>query len=340
MANDEARRPEVRLLQAWSAAEQQVSKSGSLRVVPLVSSGRQVHLSVGQEGWRGLVMPLDPGEIVTVPKEFRSSSSGALRAEVAQFSSGSDAIDALHIWCRDPRCNDAFVSFAVFLLDRARDEQELGILLAKSHAEFERLLGASGAIDHPRLTGLIGELLVLFDGVQISPEMVMYWAGPRGERHDFRNGATAIEVKSSLRSDLKAHRVQISDWDQLETPEGGRLHLHSIRLEQVAGGDWSVPRLLQAIRICLNEKGLAALESLLAKYDSTLIDCALEFSVKERSTYRVVDGFPRLVAGMLSDGKPLGVSAVSYTLDLDHAESFRIDWNQTLTEFFRGAADA
>lgn len=340
MASNEAQRPELRLLQAWITAEQQISKPGSLRVVPLNSVGRQVHVSVTQEGWRGLVIPLDHGEIVSVPKEFRSSSQGALRAELAQFSVGAEATDALHIWCRDPRCNDAFTSFSVFLLDRAGDERELGVLLAESHAEFERLLGAPEAIDRPRLTGLMGELLVLLDGVQINPGMVMCWAGPRGERHDFRNGRSAIEVKCSLRSDLKAHRVQISDWEQLEIPESGRLHLHSIRLEQVAGGDWSVPSLLLAIKTHLDDKGLAVLEELLAKFDRTLINCGLKFSIKERSTYHVIDGFPRLVAAMLVAGKPLGLSGVSYTLDLDHAEPFRVDWNQALTGFCGGMTNA
>src|SRR5690606_14073329 len=179
MANDEAQRPELRLLQAWTTAEQQISKPGSLRVVPLNSVGRQVHVSVTQEGWRGLVIPLDHGEIVSVPKEFRSSSPGALRAELAQFSVGAEATDALHIWCRDARCYDAFTSFSVFLLGRAGDERQLGVLLAESHAQFERLLGAPEAIDRPRLTGLMGELLVLLDGVQINPGMVMCWAGPR-----------------------------------------------------------------------------------------------------------------------------------------------------------------
>jgi hypothetical protein len=340
MANDEAQRPELRLLQAWVTVEQQASKPDSLRVVPLISVGRQVHVSVTQEGLRGLVIPLHHGEILTVPKEFRGGSPGALRAELAQFSSGTEATDALHIWCRDPKCNDAFTSFSVFLLDRAGDERELGVLLAESHAEFERLLGAPEAIDRPRLTGLIGELLVLLDGAQINREMVTFWAGPRGERHDFRNGNSAIEVKCSLRSDLKAHRVHISDWEQLETPQGGVLHLHSIRLEQVAGGDWSVPRLLRAIKTRLDNKGLAALEELLAKFDRTLISCDPEFSVKERSTYQVVDGFPRLVAAMLISGKPLGVSSVSYTLDLDHAEPFRMDWNLVLTGFCEGMTNA
>jgi hypothetical protein len=278
--------------------------------------------------------------VISVPKEFRGSSRGALRAEVAQFSNDQESSNALHVWCADPKCNDAFTSFSVFLLDRAQDGTHLSMLLAESYAEFERLLGASDAIDYAGLTGLVGELLVLFDGVQNGPEMVKYWAGPRGERHDFRNGRSAIEVKCSLRAKLKAHRVHISDWDQLEIPNGGQLHLHSIRLERVAGGDWSVPSLLAAIRSHLNDESRTALDESLAKYSRALTDCVWEFSVKERATYRVIDGFPRLVPDMLIAGKALGVSGVSYTLDLDHAESFRSDWNRVLSGFLGGADDA
>ncbi|MGY0799617.1 PD-(D/E)XK motif protein [Lysobacter sp. A286] len=340
MANNGAERPELRLVRAWLAAERQAPKRGLLRVVPVDSEGRQVQLSVTPEGWRGLVMPIESGEVVNVPKEFRSSSRGALRAEVAQFSAGAKATDALHVWCRDPKCNDAFTAFSVFLLDRKVDEKKLEVILAESYAEFERLLGAAEVLDGPRLTGLVGELLVLLDGVRIEPDMVMHWAGPRGERHDFRKGKSAIEVKCSLRSELKANRVQISDWDQLESPEGGGLHLHSIRLEQVTNGDWSVPSLLDAIKSRLDSKGLAVLDELLAEYDQTLIDCTREFSVKERSTYHVIDGFPRLVPSMLLAGKAPGVSGVSYALDLDHAEPFSADWNKVLMRFFGEGTDA
>lgn len=330
-------RPEAKLVRAWIAADRRVAEPGSLRVVPVDSAGRQVQLSVTPEGWRGLVLPIEPGEVVNVPKEFRQSSRGALRAEVAQFSTGLEVTDALHVWCRDSNCNDAFTAFAVFLLDRKADEKRLEVILSESYAEFVRLLGAGEDVDGPRLTGLIGELLVLLDGARISPDMVMYWAGPRGERHDFRRGASAIEVKCSLRSELKTNRVRISDWDQLEIPTGGELHLHAIRIEQVTGGDWSVPMLLDAIKSCLDKNGIAVLDELLAKHDQSLIRCARQFSIKERNTYHVADGFPRLVPGMLLAGKVPGVSEVTYALDLDHAEPFRADWNNTLIGFLGGA---
>ena len=139
MANDEVQRPELRLLQAWTTAEQQTSKPGSLRVVPLNSVGRQVHVSVAQEGWRGLVIPLDDGEIVSVPKEFRSNSRGALRAELAQFSVGAEATDALHTWCRDrlgvhpslnPRENTCVMLFSS---QPSTGRSDRGILLSTKH---------------------------------------------------------------------------------------------------------------------------------------------------------------------------------------------------------------
>ena len=62
------------------------------------------------------------------------------------------------------------------------------------------------------------------------------WVGPFGGRHDFRRGAVALEVKTT-----RAHTsrdVTIHGEDQLEAPEGGSLHLHFVRLEEVpSGGD-------------------------------------------------------------------------------------------------------
>lgn len=340
MASEQPQRPEFKLTQGWATAEQQQVKARALRVVPVTSTGREIHLSVTPEGWRGLVIPLQHGEVANVPREFRSSSRGALRAEVAQFSTGSEATDALYVWCKDAKCNDAFTSFSVFVLDRAETDRGLGELLSESYAEFERLLGESESVDGSRLVGLVGELLVLLEGVQVGQEMVAYWAGPRGERHDFRNGKQAVEVKTSLRSELKANRVHISDWDQLEIPSGGSLHLHSIRLERVAAGALSVPKLLSEIRANLDLENLKVLDEHLSNFDRTVIDCSWEFSVKRRDTYHVVDGFPRLVPGMLAGGEAPGVSRVSYTLELDHAEPFRADWERLLTAFVGGSVDA
>lgn len=340
MSDDHSQRPELRLVGTWTMIGERPIRERELRVAPVEVSGREISLSLTPEGWRGVLIPLRDGEVVRIPPDFRHTSKSALRAEVAQYFTDCNAENALHIWCRDAACRDAFTSFSVFLLDRADSDTDLATLLVESYAEFQRLLGSSEAVDLARVIGLVGELLVLLDGLRTDKRFARYWAGPRGERHDFRRGVNALEVKCSLRSGIKAHRVRVSDWDQLEIPEGGSLHLHSVRLERVEGGDWSVPRLLAGVRSELNGEDLAEFDALISGIDDALTGCPTEFTIKERHTYRVADGFPRLVPGMLPGGTLLGVSGVSYTLDLDQAEPFRAAWPEVVQLLARDDSDA
>ena len=74
------------------------------------------------------------------------------------------------------------------------------------------------------------------------PHRVECWVGPTGGRHDFRRGAIAVEVKTT-----RAHtsrQVTIHGEDQLDAPDGGALHLHFVRLEEVPSGGASVTSLV------------------------------------------------------------------------------------------------
>lgn len=330
MSTDAGGRTDADLSSRWAELAQQPQKTGSLRVVAVRRAHRPLQLTVTPEGWRGLLIPLGRGEVVSIPGEFRPGSSGVLRAEVAQFLSGESAVDALHVFCIESRCNDAFAAFAAFILERAWPDRDLATVLAEGHAEFKLLFMNASGVDRDRLTGLVGELLVLLDGVRLDPGFPRFWAGPRGERHDFRSGSQAIEVKCSLRSAAKAHKVRITDWDQLQAPDAGALFLFSLRLERVENGAFSVASLAKQITELADEPARTEFLATLSGKFASLAHSGEMFSLNERHSYRVIDGFPRLVPAMLANGKPPGVSAVSYELDLDHAAPFKTDWDAAI----------
>lgn len=324
------------LLQAWTIASQKAVRAQELRVAEIAASYRPVNASVLVDGRHGILIVIRPGERVKIPSAFRGDSPGALRAEIAQYSAGNGAENALHIWCVDFQCSEAFTSFCAILIDRL-ESADLSQLLDDCYREFQRLVGTKSIASRSKITGLLGELLVLRDAVSINAAAIDFWAGPRGERHDFRRSAIAVEVKATRRSESKTRRVRISDWDQLEIPEQGRLYLHWVQLEQCAGGEVAIPRLIADIRVLLDAPQGKVFDEFFENFEREIVNYPEEFAILARETYSVQPGFPRLVPRSLSsEAKLHGVSAVSYDLDLDQAAEYRSDWQAALFDLVGG----
>lgn len=321
---------ESRILKAWSLAGQKASTGGMLRSATISCAARAVSATLSGGGLRGLLIPLASGERIRLSQAFRGGSPGALRAEAAQFMSDEGAVFALHVWCVDERCNDAFAAFADLLVERL-GEGALSDQLSDCYHEFIRLVGERGG-PVSGVVGLLGELLVLRDAVAADAAAIGYWGGPRGERHDFRRAAVAVEVKTTRRAESKTRRIHVSDWDQLEIPQDGRLYLHAVRVEQCVGGELSVPRLISELRGVLGGHA-GAFEQILGEVEPSLLTVTDEFSLHSRATFHVLPEFPRLLRSDLKDATRLkGVSAVGYDLDLEQALEFEIPWPQAISD--------
>jgi hypothetical protein len=133
-----------------------------------------------------------------------------------------------------------------------------------------------------------------------------------------------IEVKASLRSESKSDKVHISDWDQLDVPEGGLLYLHVIRLERVAGGQFSINELIAEISGRLDVPACEAFRKSMDKFGLTDLLSNDRFSIQSRHTYEVRAGFPRLLKRFVAPKTRSGISAVSYNIDLSQASEFII----------------
>ena len=175
--------------------------------------------------------------------------------------------------------------------------------------------------------GLFGELLTLKEIMipALGPESIYSWSGPDSERHDFVSTAVHLEVKTTRKS---RHEHEISRVDQLDFPEGRRLILVSILLEESVAGAESVATKMDEI-IDLVRGDPAASDEFMARMirlgwneELRRTGQLLQFHLRGSHIYEVNDLFPRLPSGFVP---PEGVVAIRYTIDLTNLPFLGVD---------------
>jgi len=175
--------------------------------------------------------------------------------------------------------------------------------------------------------GLFGELLTL-ERIMIpalGPTAVHSWSGPEAERHDFVGKFVHLEVKTTRKS---RHEHEISRIDQLDPPEGRRLMVISVLLEESLGGLETVASKMDEVVDLIRLEG-AASDAFQAKmvqlgWSDELRRSGelLQFNLRDALIYEVNDTFPRLPTGFRP---PEGVVALKYTVDLANIPSIGSD---------------
>lgn len=179
--------------------------------------------------------------------------------------------------------------------------------------------------------GLFAELKFFQEMLQCGvseQDVVESWMGPERGHQDFVYRNTAVEVKAISGRDRNA--VRISSEDQLESLLDN-LYLRISRIVELADSEQALS-LNQLVRQ-LEEKLVdgAARESFSAKLAAAGYVWLLEydqpkFIVQNTVTYRVEEGFPRIIRSELQDG----VLKVQYDIELHKLEPFiaseKIDW--------------
>lgn len=312
-----------RLRAAWEVLGGLPQRTEGLRVYALEEAPRFIRATLSAAAERGLLLGVDLGERISIPRALRAGNGAALESEVAHFEvPGLGERRFIHVWCRDHDANQAFEAFCA-LLWRSVGSEEVTTALARCNEEFRRLLAVSMERGSGTTIGIVGELWVLRELVRREPSMVFAWSGPKGARHDFRRGVVAMEVKTTLRSEARDRRVRISDIDQLDPPADGSLYLCLVRLEQAMDGSLGVTSLVEDIRACLTPDGAVAFEECLASLGE--LDGTSRFELREQVAYHVQGSFPRLTTEKLTSGalEP-GISHVSYDLSLEIARDFEV----------------
>ena len=234
-------------------------------------------------------------------------------------------IDVMNL---DRALDAVFAEVAVEILRRIREGSAPVTAVGGTLQEFKELLrdGVGADVSDSKVIGLIGELLVLQSLCARTPHAVEAWTGPLDQRHDFRRSEMALEVKTSSRAD--ATTVGITSIEQLTAPAGGSLVLVHVRIERAQSGSLSVSNLARALKEAGVDTGEIArrLASLGCESSDAAAWNRVQYELEGIAGYRVLEGFPRINAALFAEGRlPDGIRSVSYIVDLQAAQNFKLD---------------
>jgi len=212
-------------------------------------------------------------------------------------------------------------------LEHATDSaSSLAVSLAHIRRWKTFLSGRSQHLSIEEVRGLFAEIVFLtelIDRQMSCSAAVDAWLGPERSHQDFIFGNTAVEVKSL--SGAERSSVRISSEDQLESLNDA-LFLRMYRLSNLAdaAGARSLNEIVSAFQARLGEaEAVEAFDrKLVAHGYAPLPDYDKpRFVVSDVRSYRVGDGFPRLMRSQL----PTGIANVAYDIRLETIAPYECD---------------
>jgi hypothetical protein len=224
-------------------------------------------------------------------------------------------------------CNDVISTVADIKDDKEFIDASFGRLgiwkIFLDHA------GAKG-LGPDRRRGLFGELYLLKELIfeKYGTDGIKFWTGPSGAMHDFEIGKFAIECKTMAGN--KSQKVMISNERQLEDAGYDDLFLACIAITVRKN---TTPSLVSIIKDI--EKQLSSDPMNLVNFKNNLLRSGYNviheemymtegYHVDEVLTYKVEEGFPRLLAGDLMDG----IGGLKYSVDLSACTDFKIKYEK------------
>jgi hypothetical protein len=298
---------------AYTALRTQPPIGPQLAVLALASVAG-AYAGIDELGRQHMLLEIPAGS--SLPQEISALTIGPRILVIGGIES-----TFLDVTCLSEGLAEVFDHFVAAVLERRATTGENPAVAVATVLERWRefLVTGTRSPGLKKLSALFGELLVVLDVVNSAGRAdIGIWVGPFGGRHDFRGGATAIEVKTTLSH--TSHHVTIHGEDQLVAPEHGQLFLHFVRLEQVPGGGRSVSSLVDELLTF----GVAA-EALFDRLKAAGLPVAqlaatseIGFDVREQFTVPVDDHIPKVVPSSFALGhRPQGVVDISYVIDLD-----------------------
>jgi hypothetical protein len=230
-------------------------------------------------------------------------------------------------------CQDIFTIFCSDILlhwipcSNASDSlNALSRRLALWKKFFQR--GAQGGLNREEHIGLYGELSFIEESLSIGAAslcIVNAWQAPFGTNQDFLFGTRAVEIKTTTGNEID--KIKITNTRQLDTIGLQYLFLNHYAFDFRNGSGRRLPELVTSLKTTLAE---ASFEALSLLTDRLLQAGYVEgmpnefdgwgFTLRKSEVFQVDKGFPRLLESTL----PVGISDVSYTLNLSAAIPFLI----------------
>lgn len=153
------------------------------------------------------------------------------------------------------------------------------------------------------------------------PEVIMFWRGPWGSRHDFEWMNKSVEVKATTNIRGRIHKIH--GLSQLENPENGPLFLFSLSLREENGAANNLPTIIETCRDQLKNmaEGLNYFENSLVHigyspfFEEDYSKCNLR--IVEDVLFQVKDDFPRLTILDILPRLSEGIERVDYDINLN-----------------------
>ena len=268
----------------------------------------------------GLTAAREPCLLIPVAEAGPEEREGGVAVFHRELDTDEGRRTFVVVSCGEPPLRDVFDHFLAALVEaweRAPERHPAATALVVL-ARWRALFRPSRDILGPgELASLLAELMVLAEILERDPaRSVGVWVGPTGARHDFRRGAEAIEVKSTLSH--TAREAGINGIDQLEEPAGGSLTLAWYRLERAEDGPLSVFGLVDRLLAAGAPAGelYALLEQAGSPPALREAHDAVRFDLRECRFFAVEEDFPRIVPQSFPAGVPEGVDDLRYRIAL------------------------
>lgn len=328
-----------RAIERWNLLKTSGKGDGALEV-PSIDSGVETgygtaRYAIDAHGQPRLLVPIAG---IYAAKGLASTSK--LVVTTSTFKVGGKNKLYIDIISQERALDPVFAELAEEILRRIKGGGSPQDSIIKSIEDFRELLKEelSENIPENKILGVIGELEVVRRLSTYHNSAIETWVGPYEQRHDFRRGIHALEVKTSSRSDVK--KVSIHGIDQLSPPNGGVLHLVHVRIERVQGGPLSVRELYKnIISLGVNPELLHNCLKLLGcnnPLSNSWNYCS--FSLEGISVYAVIDGFPRIIdSSFIEESSKEGISSLRYDIDLSTAYKFEVS-KVEIDKIFSGVA--
>jgi hypothetical protein len=309
---------------SWSRLRHQVRDDAA--DVPTVPTGTDtgygaVRYAIGHDGEPRLLVPCGPGSRLT-PIRTRN-----LSVTMSRLSADGKPSLFVDVTCLDCGLESVFSELAADILRRVTAGTPPAAAVVDGIREFRALLedGPETPVPDERIAGLLGELILLRMLCERDVSAIQSWTGPFGQRHDFRRGNNALEVKTSLRLDRTS--VTVHGIDQLSAPDDGRLILFHIMLERDDLGALSIGALASNLISLGVDRHLlrVALQALDCDGPESQEWNRCRFSSPVMKAYEVRHGFPAITRHHFSEGVPPGLANVRYEVNLDLAAGFALD---------------
>ncbi|WP_158559752.1 MULTISPECIES: PD-(D/E)XK motif protein [unclassified Herbaspirillum] len=313
-----------RPIERWEQLRKSQAGDGILEI-PSLSTGVDsgfgyVRFAIGSQGEPRLLVPC--GADVKIKS---APSNSKLLVTVSRLQIDKKTVLFLDVTCVLRSLDSVFAELANEIVYRISTGESPLKAVDSTISDFRALLDnvEHSDVTDQQIVGLIGELTVLLALTKLSPSAIDAWTGPLDQRHDFRNGNDAFEVKTSTRADSSI--IHVSSIEQLTEPKGGTLTLIHVKVERSANGQLSVSNLAsQIIALGCSQELLS--RRLLALGCSSLNSSEWDrarYALEHMDAYRVKEGFPRISSAAFPDERlPAGVRDVTYAVDLLAASDF------------------